>query len=324
MSRHGAAACGLAGTMMVVGEAPWLALGHRFPHTLPGRATLAEAIYRYRARRAGDRELVARLRNGMSMSVPNTREGASVSFAGCLMGEDERRIEAMYARFLRPGDTFFDVGSHLGFYSLTAAALTAPDGAVHAFEAQPWLIPHLERSIAVNGLAGRKRANHAAVLATDGGTATIHPSRNDINTGAASIMNHGWVDTEAGIEVAGISLDAYALRAGVARIDAMKIDVEGAELGVLQGMTRLFAETPPRLLMIELMIADDGLDAAAADGAREALALMRDAGYAAHEIGPDGRLGRTRVHADLAGLAIANLGFARDSLRGDRPDMFAT
>ena len=323
MSLRAAAAATVAGAMRIVGEAPFLALGHRFPHTLVGRASIAEALFRHGARRAGDAPAFARLRNGLRMSVPMSREGASVRLAGCLMGDDEERIHAMYCRFLRPGDVFFDVGSHLGFYSLTAAGLTGPDGPIHSFDAQAWVIPHLQRSVEANALRGRMQVNHNAVVARDGETVTIYPSRAGVNTGAASIMGHGWVDTAGGTAIAGVSLDAYVQRRGIDRIDAMKIDVEGAEFGVLQGMTTIFATMPPRLLMIELMIGDDGLDAAAAAGARDALSLMRDAGYEIRDIQPDGRLGRTVVYDDLKDRIIANLGFARPELRAARPDMFA-
>lgn len=322
MTARSAASALIAGAMSVVGERPFLALGHRYPHALPGRATIAEALFRHRTRRGADR-FVATLGNGLKMSVPNSREGASLSLAGCLMGEDEARIEAMFRRFLRSGDVFFDVGSHLGFYALTAAAATAPDGQAHAFEAQEWLIGHLERSVAANGLSDRMRVNHNAVVAQDGEIVFIHPSASSANTGAASIMRHAWVDTTRGAAVDGLSLDAYVARRGIGRIDAMKIDVEGAEAGVLRGMTSIFRTMPPRLMMIELMIADDGLDGAAAAGARDALALMADAGYEAREIDADGRLDRQVGYNDLGGATIINLAFAQPALRAGRPDMFA-
>lgn len=308
-----------AAAMKLTGEGPFLALGHRFPASLPGRGTLAEALYRHR----GDGPPVfARLRDGLKLSVPRSREGVSLSLVGGLIGNEEERIYAMFARFLRPGDVFFDVGSHLGFYSMTAAALTAPDGTIHAFDAQPWIVEHLRRSMSENRLGARVTVNHAAVVAADGASLKIYPSRSQANTGSASIMEHEWVDTAAGVEIAGLSLDAYVRRAGVTRIDAMKMDIEGAELDALKGMTRILSEMPPRLMMIELMIGDDGLDRASADGAREAMEIMTAAGYGIHEIRPDGRLGRKIGYKDLAAMAIANLGFAAAGLRADRPDMF--
>src|SRR5438876_7312107 len=50
-------------------------------------------------------------------------------------------------RFVRAGDTVFDIGAHLGFYTLLLSKLVGESGAVFAFEPNPELRPSLERTI---------------------------------------------------------------------------------------------------------------------------------------------------------------------------------
>lgn len=308
--------------MALTGPAPFIALGHRHPYSLPGRATIAEALSRRIVADDSTTPVVATLQNGLRMSVPRSREGASLLFSGCLMGEEERSVTALFQRLLRPGDVFFDVGSHLGFYSTLAAGLTTPDGRIHTFEAQEWLIPHLNESVAINGLQERVRVNNVAVVAVDGGSVRIYPARDDDNTGSASLQDHDWVDTSTAHQVSGIALDAYVIRNGIDRIDGMKIDVEGAEIGVIEGMTTILATMPPRLMMIELMLNADGMDRDARDGAQAVCETLSDAGYTVHHINMDGTLGNRFDLQSTTGVTIGNFGFAHKTLRADRPDMF--
>jgi len=53
---------------------------------------------------------------------------------------------------LNPGDTFFDVGANVGFFSVQASRIVGDRGEVHSFEPLPKLAVLLRRSIARNGL----------------------------------------------------------------------------------------------------------------------------------------------------------------------------
>ncbi len=69
----------------------------------------------------------------------------------------EPDVRKCVAALLRPGDTFVDVGAHIGFFSLLASSLVGSQGKVYAFEADatlfqilhsnalayPWLVPSL-------------------------------------------------------------------------------------------------------------------------------------------------------------------------------------
>src|SRR5687768_1994453 len=60
----------------------------------------------------------------------------------CLSGEAE-----VMRQFVRPGDVVFDIGAHLGFYTLLLSKLAGEGGKVFAFEPNPELLPSLRRTL---------------------------------------------------------------------------------------------------------------------------------------------------------------------------------
>lgn len=58
----------------------------------------------------------------------------------------------MLERTLRPGDIFFDIGCHTGFYSLFSSRLLGPRGTVYALDADGHSISRLNENIALNRL----------------------------------------------------------------------------------------------------------------------------------------------------------------------------
>jgi len=70
----------------------------------------------------------------------------------------EGRYEHSEARalkmLLRPGDTYFELGGGVGFVSTLAARIVRDPSRVHVYEANPELIPTIERTWAANGVGG--------------------------------------------------------------------------------------------------------------------------------------------------------------------------
>jgi hypothetical protein len=97
------------------------------------------------------------------------------------------------------------------------------------------------------------------------------------------------------------TLDAYAAARNVARVDLIKIDVEGAELGVLQGAANLLARDHP-LLHLEVSY---GWARAFGYGPAEVVAFLAGLGYSAfYRLHGDVRL----LHDPAAELAPLSAG----------------
>jgi Methyltransferase FkbM domain len=69
-----------------------------------------------------------------------------------------------------------------------------------------------------------------------------------------------------------LTFDAFARRAGLGRVDLVKIDVEGAEEMVVRGMAETLASAPPLRIVCETV--PDG----------EAMRLLLAAGYTARAL----------------------------------------
>jgi FkbM family methyltransferase len=156
--------------------------------------------------------------------------------------EVEREELAFYRAYLRPGMTVVDVGANVGMLASLFARLAAP-GPVHAFEPGAAMFAQLEASIAgaANVTANRLAlADRAGTLRLNCYEGPFHP----FSTLAERPLAAYGVDAGNARQelVEATTLDAYCGAKGISGIDLLKIDVEGAELQVLQGAARMLCE----------------------------------------------------------------------------------
>jgi FkbM family methyltransferase len=135
----------------------------------------------------------------------------------------EREEELLLKTYLRPGDVVVDVGANIGTVTLTASALVGETGRVFAIEPQPRIFGFLEQNIALNGFSNIVPLN-VAVSETEGVVT--------LSTGLLDTSN--MVVAQGGQQVPARPLDAILEPHALARIDLLKIDVEGYEYDVLR------------------------------------------------------------------------------------------
>lgn len=85
---------------------------------------------------------------------------------GYLLGTADHQEQMWLADHLKPGQTFYDIGANIGFFTLVGAKLVGARGAVVAFEPLPENVRQLERNVAINQL-GNVRVVAAAVADID-------------------------------------------------------------------------------------------------------------------------------------------------------------
>lgn len=140
---------------------------------------------------------------------------------------------------LRPGMTAVDVGANIGGLTLVMARSVGPQGRVIAVEPGPQSLRWLRRNVARNG------AENVIVVDAAAGARTERRSFNvEENLVLGSFYAHPWVQWGWTVDVHQTTLDQLAPDV----VDLVKIDVEGAELEVLQGAPRLLA-SGPRLIV---------------------------------------------------------------------------
>ena len=175
--------------------------------------------------------------------VPNSDKGlvlALIEARGCL----ELGTRAIILNLLRPGDLMIDVGANVGTLSLPAADALRGTGQVIAVEPIPRVADLLRETASLNGLddelvverclAGRRNASTAFYVREK----TTH----------SSSWSEG-ADDAAMIDVVVRPLDD--LVAAGTKVCLVKVDAEGDELEVWAGMTRMLAENPDMVVILE-------------------------------------------------------------------------
>lgn len=140
----------------------------------------------------------------------------------------------------RPGDTVLDIGAHIGLFSVVLARLVGPGGRVFSFEPTPLSRSVLQETVQLNGCGQVVEVRGEAVGASSG-TATFYDTGHEVSN-ANSLVQTG--RSRGGITVETVSVDDFAAARGLS-VNCLKIDVEGAELGLLRGAARVFDECRP-------------------------------------------------------------------------------
>jgi len=192
--------------------------------------------------------------NGLRYDVHPGDFGVTLELIGT--GQYEPGSLQVLLNLLPEGGTFVDVGAHVGLFTLPAARHVGDSGTVLAFEPDPDNRRLLEANIERNELSHIVEVIPAAVAAEDG-TATLH--RSAWNTGDHRLL--GAPRGRRGVRVDVVALGPLLEQRGL-QVDAIKIDVQGAESRVVRGLGR--PEPLPSLLMeySPSMVADAGDDPA--------------------------------------------------------------
>jgi FkbM family methyltransferase len=143
-------------------------------------------------------------------------------------------------RLLDRGDVVVDGGANIGAFSLVAASVVGPEGAVHAVEGAPATVALLRRSVLAN--PGYAICVHEVALADAEGVL-------DFTTFEAGSGYSSFAPAAEGTATRVPATTLDALTAPLPRVDLVKLDLEGAELRALRGAGRLLAERRPTLLL---------------------------------------------------------------------------
>lgn len=170
-------------------------------------------------------------------------------------------IELMES-MLKPGDTVIDIGANIGLMTLFMARAVGLEGRVFAFEPAPENVKLLQKNIEANGNKNVKVI--AAAVSDRPGTLKLFLS--DFNPGDHRIYNpeertKGWQKNDVvydklvsgkreAIDVPVISIDEF-LKDYKNPIALIKIDVQGAEGGVLKGMIGILEKNKNIKIMTE-------------------------------------------------------------------------
>lgn len=195
----------------------------------------------------------------------------------------ERDYYQAFVAALTPASCVLDVGASFGLFTL-GACTHATSGRVYAFEPAPPAAALLERHLRLNRAEGRVECHRVAVGDRDG-TCVLHvpPLHNMSSLGRPNtLIRPEWGEAAvASVEVPMVTLDSFCSSRGISP-DAIKIDVEGAEVMVLRGARGTLARHKP-LVFCEVHPAQME---AIGHSLAEFQSLVEELGYVATQIGP--------------------------------------
>jgi FkbM family methyltransferase len=172
------------------------------------------------------------------------------------------------SEMLPPNGVLFDVGANIGVYLSALYALNGPELKLVGFEPIPTTLALLQQTLDLNGVPAR--IEPLALSSKEGELRLTAYSRG---------MNNFWLKGEASdhpsMSVRTRPLDLWLSEHPALTPDAIKIDVEGHELEVLEGAVRLLAGRRPALMVECHGAAWDGLGVSRARFGQ----LLKDAGY---------------------------------------------
>lgn len=219
-----------------------------------------------------------------------------------LRGYIEPALTRVALEHLRPGGVFVDVGAHYGYHSLVASKAVGPRGLVLAFE------PARHTFQVLLGNVGRLENVRARQLALHSATGSMDlQDFGRRNSALNTLMSDARVPPAERRRLRGtrypiscVKLDDLLPRAGVMP-DVVKVDAEGSELSILQGMKRVLAEGSP-LVTVET----GDYEGAPSPGTTECIDFLSSLGYRCLEYA-DG----LRAHTRRSSYGYDNLYFVR-------------
>ncbi|MDX1463931.1 MAG: FkbM family methyltransferase, partial [Marinirhabdus sp.] len=195
-------------------------------------------------------------------------------------------------KFVKPGMTVLDIGAHIGYYTDLFSRLVQSHGKVYAFEASPENYP-----ILINNLAARRRTNvvaHHRALSDQNGVLNLYVSPGHSNHS----LVEGYTEAEETVPVQAVRLDDFLPGE---KIDFLKMDVEGSEPRVLEGMRKIIQASEDLIMLVEYNYVALGN---AYSSPQVLLDLLTELGYQYKAILDDGSLGDIPIEKENLKLSL--------------------
>jgi len=154
------------------------------------------------------------------------------------LGSFEYETIKLFEKVVQNGSVVYDIGAHVGFYTLLASELVDENGKVIAFEPVSRNLWHLKKHLEMNNCANVIVIE--AAVSDKGGVSSF-------NEGSDSSTGH--LSKDGNLKVATVSIDELVTTGKIPPPNYMKIDVEGAEFLVLKGAKLTLTRYSPKIFL---------------------------------------------------------------------------
>jgi FkbM family methyltransferase len=162
-----------------------------------------------------------------------------------LCDKREPLICQKFRKILKDGMVVYDIGANIGYYALQEARLVGEKGFVYAIEPVPHNKHLLELNISLNNFKNIK-VYECAMGEKDGDSQIKLTNMSNIST----MVEQTYRDIKDVLPVKVQTLDTFMK--GKRLPDVIRMDTEGYEVNIIQGMSKLFKSNKPLILFIEI------------------------------------------------------------------------
>lgn len=208
-----------------------------------GRLRLLQCLFTWVVRLIVHEKRVVVDVNGcrLGLSLDGTLDGEAL---GILFGNGyEPHMTRVFKTVVKSGMNVVDVGAHIGYYTVLASKLVGDKGNVWAFEPEPQSLLGLNDNLKLNGCSNVRVVPKALGDKHKETKLFLYGKF----SGEQSLVNIS-KNTKEIMQVEVVPLDECVSD----KVDVVKIDVDGGEISVLNGMTMLIQENPCLLLFSEV------------------------------------------------------------------------
>lgn len=157
---------------------------------------------------------------------------------GFWLGSFEAQKVRVFCSTVSHGDTVYDIGANVGYYTLLAATLIGSEGKVVAFEPVTHNLAYLRQHLQMNHVA-----NAYVVPAAVSDACGYHSFDESTSHAKGHLSNAGELTVET------VTVDHFTTTHRNLTPTCLKIDVEGAEFQVLQGATSTLQKAKPLIFL---------------------------------------------------------------------------
>ena len=167
------------------------------------------------------------------------------------------RVEPIISKFCKPGMIVFDVGANIGEWTLTMANGVGAKGRVYSFEPTPFLFDALNKTVVANqfnqvvvspyALSDKSKTMDFYIQYDENELLDARLSRLDSPADFKEWITDGKKAKK--IQVKAITLDDFAIKEKLERLDFIKIDAEGYESVIVEGGLTVLKKFRPNLIL---------------------------------------------------------------------------
>lgn len=178
---------------------------------------------------------------GLEYHIPNTVENLGIELL--INGVYEEEIVDFLKEHIQNGFTYFDIGANIG--SLALPIISSKKGLKYVgFEASPTVFEYLQRNMEVNGIQNATLINKLVHRNGEQSMKFYH-SKWYGKSSLAPVYSNEYLMVDS------VSIDEYCSEENIKKVDWMKIDVQGFELYVFEGMKEMLQQKKIKNVLFE-------------------------------------------------------------------------